>query len=566
MFRVVVLGCIGAFIGAASLAGAAYGNNGDSENIPLNPVVPHHTSSPRARPLFPMPRSSPALLLHTTTYAYDGHFDNGGVSTANVHRWLNFAEGAGQTTPDKEITDGDHCVNTCSVFYTDIGRLDSGNQPAADFLTAANGFTECPGLLPPASTDWVLHTVPPPACSSSTETQPVTGNPNGNYGNLSGIGAAYLAYVQGSYAHCTPTCVDSDWNLHDYIFQDTTSVDLHHDTKGSSATLEFANDTTYSAALIAFENTLVHVAGGPFSAGQTYLNILNGFADDGQGAVDNGDVTCEFCLQDFGSSHVTIGLCEFCQQSGSPGSYVMKPLFVPYAVNTASQVIAGGNQFINLNEYNSGEGFTHGTDQVGATYEDRYMVYATYMLYYQPSDPKKAILWEDFDDHANSSNFNGVFPEQALVGYGTPATALVAYVPDTHTPGIGLGGCTPSEGDSGGISTYLIALTCVHRSDGRYLGEYGQIYSSGSYPTSGLSGSPAAVGPIAFVINLTDVAKVVPCSWFTFHSYTSTTFNHEILISANGDVLNSGTLNLTGAAFACGTTTIPAESARFLGQ
>jgi hypothetical protein len=555
MLRICVLSCAGAIIILASHSGTALGyRHYSSSGAELNPVAPH-----RPNPQHVKPRTA-SLLVHTTTIANDGHFDNGNVSKSDVNRWVSYAEGAGQTAPDKAVTDGDHCANTCSMFYTDFARLDPSQHPASDFL-ADPLFRECSGVGSPAAIDWVLHTLPPPACSSSTRTQPKPGHYNGNYGALTGIGAAFLSYIQGTYA----CCASSNWNLHDFIFQDTTSVDQFHDTQCCAATLEFANNTTYSAALFAFEDSLVHVAGGPFTAGQAYMSFLNGFSD-GETAMDTGDVVCSVCTQDFGSSHVAGGECELCLQNGSPGAYYMFPLFVPYTVNTASVVIgaggASGHQYILFTEYNSRDY----TGQVGASFEDRYLTYSTYMLYYQPNHSTAAILGEDFDKHASSSTFNGVFPEQALVGYGTPALALVPYVSGNY----GLGGCDPpnppQKQDSGGIAAYLIATTCVHRSDGRYLGEYGQIYSSGSYPTSGLSQPPASIGPIAFVINLTDAAKTVPCAWFTGLGYTQNTFTHEILISHDGDVLNSGALNLSGAAFSCGLTTIPSMSARFLGQ
>lgn len=557
MLRVGVLACVGTFFVASSFAGMAPIN----QPHPMSATDPHRPGPPRARAL---PHSSPALLVHTATEAYDGHFDNGLVSPAPVRRWVSYAVGAGDAMPDKAVTDGDHCVNTCSVFYTDFARLNPANEPTNSFFHDSH-FVECvSGTGSPAANDWVLHMTQPPACAPSTRTSPKPGIYNGNYGNLSGIGAAFLAYIQGTYSGVSPCCVNSNWNLHDYMFQDTTSVDLNHDTQCCSATYEFASNTTYDAALFAFEDSLVHVAGGPFTAGQAYLSFLNGFADNNI-ADDSGHIVCKVCTQDFGSTHVAGGVCEFCQQTGSLGSVQMQPLFVPYTVNTASVVIPG-HQFINLAEFNSGESGVSG-HQVGATFEDRYMLYATYMLYYQPSSAKSAILMEDFDKHATNSTFNGVFPEQALVVYGTPARPLVPYV----TGSFGLGGCDPGQpgsGDSGGIAGYLIAGTCKLRTDGRWLGEYGQIYPSGSYPTTGLNNAPTSLGPIAFIINLTDVAKTVPCTWFTGLGYPNptTTFIHEILISADGDVLNGGALNLSGAGFLCGLTTIPALSARFLGQ
>jgi hypothetical protein len=526
-----------------------------------------------SNPLWPKPRIT-GLLLHTTTYAYDGHFLNGAESTATVQRWLNYAEGAGQKTPDKAVGDGDHCLNTCSVFYADFARMDTTQDPAKDFL-AETGFVDCSAGGHFAADDWVLHTTALP-CGPSTRTSPSPSQLNGNYGNLTGIGAKFLAYIQGNYSGLTGCCLDSRWNLHDYIFQDTTSTDLYHDTQCCLQTMEYSSDTPFLSAFTAFQTSLVHVNGIHFHNGDPYLSFPNGFAD-GQTANENGDVTCEFCMQDFGSTHVAGGVCEFCMQNGTEGNRSMYPLFVPYTVNVASDVIGAGHQFINLNEYNGGEGYKPpskgGHDIVGASVDDRYLLYSTYMLYYQPSDTQKAILWEDFEDHASNSAYNGVFPEQALVGYGTPAIALLTYVPAIN--GIGLAGCTPSEGDSGGIIPYLIPGTCVHGNYNgtmHWLGMYGQIYPTGSYPSGDIkTGNPASIGSIAFVVNLTTTAQTVPCTWFINNGYTNTTFNHEITIApTGGDVLHGGALDFTSTAFECqdtrsNPTSIPAQSARFLG-
>jgi hypothetical protein len=514
----------------------------------------------------PFPRPIQPLLLHTTTYAYDGHFLNGNENGATVRRWLNYAEGAGQKTPDKAVDDGDHCTNTCSVFYVDFARLDSSQDPALDFL-ADPQFTECnPSGY--ATGDWVLHQ-PATGCGPTTRTSPSPNQFNGNYGNLNGIGAKFLSYIQGTYAGKTQGCCqDPRWNNHDYIFQDTTSTDLLHDTKCCATTLEFQSDPPFLTDFTAFQTSLVHVNGVHFHNGDPYLSFPNGFAD-GQTADETGDATCEFCLQDFGSANVAGGVCEFCLQNGTEidGDRYMYPLFVPYAVNVATDVIGDGHQFINLNEYNRG----FSPPNVGASNDDRYLLYATYMLYYQPNDTHKAILWEDFDPHGNSSPYNGVFPEQALVGYNAPAIPLSSYLPAAN--GIGLAGCTPSEGDSGGIIPYLIPNTCRHGNYNgtmHWLGMYGQIYSSGTYPSGDIkTGSPALIGPIAFVINLTTTAQTVPCTWLEKYGYTATTFHHEIVIATPGDVLNGGSLDFMSTPFACDTqpspTTIPAQSARFLG-
>lgn len=523
--------------------------------------------------LRPNPRSVPPVpILHTTTIADDGLYVGGAVPRPTVLRWLSYAVGNGAATPDKAVSDGDHCVNTCSMFYTDFARLHDSYEPYASFLLDGN-FVECSGSgIGPAADDWVLHTTTLP-CSAATRTNPKPGLHiyNGNYGNLAGVGADFLSFIQGTYMGCTG-CNNPLWNLHDYMFQDTTSVDLLHNTQCCSSTYEFPDNSTYDNALYAFENSLVHVAALPwFTAGQSYLSFLNGFAD-GQSDVDTGNNRCSVCLLDFNSSSVAGGVCEFCMQTGPPTTK-MHPMYAPYTVNTASDVINAGHAFDNFNEYNIGE-FSSPYPQVGAAPEDRYMLYATYMLYYQPSNPKAAILGEDFDRHTvdRSSSFNGVFPEQALVGYG-PAIALQPYLPDHGTSPKGFAGCTPNQGDSGGIAAYLIPNTCVQRADNLlYVGEYGQAYSSGSYPTNGLSNGPVAVGPIAFVVNLTDKPKTVPCSWITGlgQNYTQQTFQHEILIGTlanqDQDVLNGGDLNLQGSSFRCDVTIIPATKARFLGQ
>jgi hypothetical protein len=136
------------------------------------------------------------------------------------------------------------------------------------------------------------------------------------------------------------------------------------------------------------------------------------------------------------------------------------------------------------------------------------------------------VDWNDLEK--NSGNL-AVYPEEGIVPTN-PVQTMAAP---------GGSGCLAGNGatcSTGGHNNIQVA-------SGIYRREFANCYNQGT-----------AIGPCATIINTTGAAVTVQSSWLT------QTYHHEITFNG-GDVQSGGTLNLTGAGFTAGTTTIPASNA-----
>jgi hypothetical protein len=140
------------------------------------------------------------------------------------------------------------------------------------------------------------------------------------------------------------------------------------------------------------------------------------------------------------------------------------------------------------------------------------------------------VSWSDLE---RDSNDLAVWPEEGLV----PAQPLETMAPP------GGRGCLAGEG--------VICSRAGHNdlevAPGVYRREFGDCYEQGS-----------SFGPCAVLVNTTDQPVTVRRSWLR------QPYGHEITLSG-GDVQSGGTVDLRGASFAAGSSTVAAQDALLLG-
>jgi hypothetical protein len=153
---------------------------------------------------------------------------------------------------------------------------------------------------------------------------------------------------------------------------------------------------------------------------------------------------------------------------------------------------------------------------------------ATILLGYSPGH---TVSWSALE--GNSRNLTiwpeeGIYPTNPVQTMGTPS-------------GTGCFAGTGIECPTGGHNDIQVAT-------GVYRREFGKCYNQG-----------VAFGPCAIIINDSGSTVTVPTSWLT------QSYSHQITM-VGGDVQSGGTVNLTGASFSPGSTTIPAGDAILIAQ
>jgi hypothetical protein len=166
--------------------------------------------------------------------------------------------------------------------------------------------------------------------------------------------------------------------------------------------------------------------------------------------------------------------------------------------------------------------------QAGAADQDqsRRVQEATILLGYSPGH---LVDWADLEQ---GSSDLAVWPEEGI--YPTdPLESMSAP---------GGSGCLAGTGvvcSTGGHNDLQVA-------PGVYRREFGDCYEQS-----------ASVGACAAIVNTTASPVTVPASWLT------QVYGHQVTLDG-GDVQSGGTVELTGAPFTPGATTIPAHDATLL--
>ena len=151
---------------------------------------------------------------------------------------------------------------------------------------------------------------------------------------------------------------------------------------------------------------------------------------------------------------------------------------------------------------------------------------ATVLLGYAPGH---TVSWSDLEQNSNDL---AVWPEQGIVP--TDPVQTMAQP--------GGSGCLQGQGKicaSGGHNDLQVA-------PGVYRREFAACYNQS-----------ALIGPCAAIVNTGGAAVTVKPSWLTG------TYRHELTMSG-GDVQSGGTVNVAGAPFAAGSTTVPSQDALIL--
>jgi hypothetical protein len=151
---------------------------------------------------------------------------------------------------------------------------------------------------------------------------------------------------------------------------------------------------------------------------------------------------------------------------------------------------------------------------------------ATDLLGYSPGH---VVSWSDLEQNNNNLAVwpeEGIYPTNPVQSMGQPS-------------GTGCFAGTGIECPTGGHNDIQVAT-------GVYRREFGKCYKQG-----------VAFGPCAVIVNNSGSTVTVSASWLT------QSYGHQITM-VGGDVQSGGTVNLTGASFSPGSTTIAAYDAAFL--
>ena len=166
-------------------------------------------------------------------------------------------------------------------------------------------------------------------------------------------------------------------------------------------------------------------------------------------------------------------------------------------------------------------------DQSGAP-QSRFVQAATILLGYSSGH---TVSWSDLE---TDSRDLAVWPEEGIVP-ADPVQTMSAP---------GGADCLAGQGivcSSGGHNSLQVA-------PGVYRREFGECYDQG-----------AAFGDCASIVNTTGTPVTVKGSWLT------QSYGHQVTLNG-GDVQSGGRVNLTGARFTPGATTVPAYGALLLAR
>ena len=464
---------------------------------------------------------------HVETWAYDdstlatypnGSKDcNGGydTNTKQVQQWLSYAEVACGIPPPSYNGAASKASYDCHASGVSYCKVIDYVDPNIMYPSASsqwNGANGCGGFNSQASESWFLHN-PGGAILNGTSRLYQPQGATGYYDNISNpsVQSYYQRWVQCNF--------DAD----DGLFVDDTAAGLigafgdstycqqaQVQQSGTCSSQEITSSGTLQKAHEDMANLLTHKNGSPF------LQVNNGI-----GA--NPYQTSSIPLYNNPSS--VIGQTS----EGVPivsGKIIIGQYFESLLDNM-SWVDNTFNDFIViLSEDSAGSSTQSLSRRVQA---------ATDWLGYSPGH---IVSWSDFE--GNNTNLaiwpeEGIYPTQPVQSMGVAGNAN------------GQTGCFAaskygSTCTAGGHNNVQIsgAPTDVFRR------EFKQCYNQGK-----------AFGACASIVNDSGSPVTISSSWLT------QSYSHQITM-VGGDVQSGGTVNLTGASFSPGSTTIPAGDAMLL--
>jgi hypothetical protein len=523
------------------------------------------------------PSTGPATLLHAPNVSYVGQYLaglTGGVTQTQIQANVSVAEGAVTSTVagGRALSTTDACVHTCALLYFDFMRVlgfdpvmeDPGNSPA---------FSEC-------FSAWFLHT------GSCTVANRVGPNPGAspyitNFANPDTSTLwkqCFTAQVNAANANkglCNGTSpgaagdsgIGRNYDNGDIIFSDTSSYTMNNLTQQVSSTLEIGADPALENALKTWIPAAARHANG--SVYKIWINGVSRGANNGQDPSTAH--SCHFvaladCQKLVGlAPNITCGVYEFWGQAGGGANIRFSDALVPFAVNSATNLIASGNCIAELSEVES-QNFNGCPCPPGVVVETtpgRLLVYYdSYLLTYRPTSPYSEYSWLDVEDHekGQSSTHLSSWPVQTLLPHGNMAIPITAY---NQIGGNGGAGCPP-EDNVGGIIPYLVPGSCgTTVTGGMTAGTYGN--ASSDCTVAGVS-----IGPCAWFFNLTNADFAVPTSFITTLgtdlslTWNATTFQHQVDVGQGtatlADMVSGGTMTYNVLGYTSGTTVVPSDS------
>lgn len=464
MLRLSILSCIGAFVVAASLAGAAVGSHYDFTSAAAIPLAPHRPIPPHGRPISPTP-----VPKHVLTWANDDTQHGGAlVSPAPIQTYLNYAVDGKPGHADKNYSDCDHGTHCYIVQYFDPNAqtgvtCDGGTtQPALDYYT--HGAQ--PGILP--ETHIALHGTPPPAMLSTRIARKGTCSPTTEAIWMPGVGNSDVQTFWKNYINGHGTNhggSDSSFDCADLYMEDSSKSTIQGYTNDTtrSSTLEYSGDPALLTALTSFNAAMTHggfCTGGstpaPYTSGQK-VNLLANSLEDKQSSAS---VSPHATALPSSASNVIAQMCELCYQENDS----LDATDWVFALNTASQVEYQANSMYRV-LYQDGTGGTV-TNPWLANRQTFLALDWLYLKYNQTIFDEAAE-----NDDPNSIN---VFPEELLVPDEAGVDVTMGAFSPVNSNGNGSGCDSHDTTSDHGAVDLLISGSCgfVNGTSGKAIGVY----------------------------------------------------------------------------------------------
>jgi hypothetical protein len=453
-----------------------------------------------------------SIPKHIETWAYDDSSSSGGcnggygASASEVQGWVTYAET--NCGPNTVALNNCHVgdVTYCKVMAYNETNLIYSNSPLRGACSDLSCYPEDFWLHEPGYTD-AAHRL----------------TINDSYDTTADY---YLNQLTPAADSWFQNYVRTDFASYDGLMMDDTGDTLSgligNNKQGATSTQEIASDAQILAEHAQMASYMTKADSTP------YLQVENGIDTwpiypQGFNRLDSSKGVDGLLAEGSPISNNTIG--------SDPENYPAYAHANKYAtlLDDMSYVDNDTNSFIVLLSYDNSDSSPGGS---GNQLMSRRVQAATVLLGYSPGH---VVSWSDLEQ--NNDNLavwpeEGIYPTNPVQSMGSPSGSGC------------LSGNNGNNGygnvcSSGGHNDIQVAPYVYRR-------EFKSCYNQGK-----------SFGPCAVIVNDTSAVVTVQSSWLT------QSYGHQITMSG-GDVQSGGTINLTGASFTPGSTTIAAYDAAFL--
>jgi hypothetical protein len=453
---------------------------------------------------------------HTETWAYDSSTLNTdcnggyGASSSLVQQWVTYAEVACGIPPPTFNGSPSKAVNDCHLNGKVICKVIEYIDPNIIYPTCSfewNGNSNFKGWNSVAQESWYLHQPGVAPTSATRLKQP--GGCGGYYVNNANPA------VQAFYENEVKSLSDFNENGQiDGLFVDDNAGSLigafgdstycqAQSTQDSNTcgSYEITTDSQLQQAHEAMAAALQQANGTP------YFQVNNGIGDNPY-QYNSIDM--------YNNPSSVMGMAAEESPVGS-GSLIANWRYSQLLDDMAYVDHTTNDFIVLLSEDNQGSTTQNNSRMVQA---------ATVLLGYEPTH---IVSWSDLEGNTNNLAVwpeEGIYPTNPVQTMGAPS-------------GTGCFAGTGAECPTGGHNDIQVAT-------GVYRREFGQCYNQGT-----------AFGPCAVIVNDSSSSVTVPSSWLT------QSYGHQITM-VGGDVQSGGTVNLAGASFSPGSTSVASGDAIML--